>query len=139
LICLIIQLKGRWKDNCISSVAAGLVGWLVYFCCSHVDHRASVKRFVSPQCLNLRHSVGLPGRVISPSQSRYLTQTQNKYKQASMLRVGFELVISVFERAKTVHASDRAATVIGIDAGLLVLLSFRRQNHFYCRFPEHFF
>jgi hypothetical protein len=27
--------------------------------------------------------------------------------------VGFEPTIPVFERAKTVHASDRAATVIG--------------------------
>jgi hypothetical protein len=30
-----------------------------------------------------------------------------------MPQVGFELTISVFERAKTVHALDRAATVIG--------------------------
>jgi hypothetical protein len=30
-----------------------------------------------------------------------------------MLRVGFEPTIPVFERAETVHASDRAATVIG--------------------------
>jgi uncharacterized protein (UPF0212 family) len=28
--------------------------------------------------------------------------------------VGFELMIQVFERAKTVHALDRAATVIGL-------------------------
>jgi hypothetical protein len=49
--------------------------WLVYSCCSHLEHRASVKRFVSIQFLNLRHSVGLFGRVISPSQGRYLTQT----------------------------------------------------------------
>jgi hypothetical protein len=31
-----------------------------------------------------------------------------------MPRVGFEPTIPVFERAKTVHASDRATTVIGI-------------------------
>jgi hypothetical protein len=31
-----------------------------------------------------------------------------------MPRVGFESTIAVFERAKTVHASDRAATVIGL-------------------------
>jgi hypothetical protein len=31
-----------------------------------------------------------------------------------MLGVGFEPTIPVFERAKTVHALDRAATVIGI-------------------------
>jgi hypothetical protein len=30
-----------------------------------------------------------------------------------MLRVGFEHTIPVFERAKTVHVLDRAATVIG--------------------------
>jgi hypothetical protein len=30
-----------------------------------------------------------------------------------MLRVGFEPTIPVFDRAKTVHALDRAATVIG--------------------------
>jgi hypothetical protein len=33
--------------------------------------------------------------------------------QTSMPRVGFEPTIPVFERAKTVHALDRAATVIG--------------------------
>jgi hypothetical protein len=55
-----------------------LTGWLAYSCCSHLEHRASVERFVSLKFLNLRHSVGLLGRVISPSQGRYLTQTQNK-------------------------------------------------------------
>jgi FAD synthase len=51
--------------------------------------------------------------VISPSQGRYLTQTQNKQKQTSIPRVGFQPTIPEFERAKTVHAFDRAATVIG--------------------------
>jgi hypothetical protein len=50
--------------------------------------------------------------VISPSQGRYLTQTQNKHKQTSMTRVGYEPMIQAFERAKTVHALDRAVTVI---------------------------
>jgi hypothetical protein len=45
-------------------------GWLVYSRCSHLEHRASVKRFVSLQFLNLTHSVGLLGRVISSSQGR---------------------------------------------------------------------
>jgi hypothetical protein len=31
-----------------------------------------------------------------------------------MPRVGFEPTIPVFERAKTVHALDRAAAVIGV-------------------------
>jgi hypothetical protein len=41
------------------------------------------------------------------------TQTQNKQTQTFTPRVGFELMISVFERTKTVHALARAATVIG--------------------------
>jgi hypothetical protein len=58
----------------------------------------SVKRFVSFHFLNLRHSVRLLGRVISPSQGHYLhTKTLN----TSMPRVGFEPTIPAFERAKT--------------------------------------
>jgi hypothetical protein len=89
------------------------VGSCFYSCCSHLEHKASVKRFVSLQFLNVGHSVGLLGRVISPSQGRYLTQTQNKHAQTSMPRVGFESTIPPFERAKAVHALDRAPTVIG--------------------------
>jgi hypothetical protein len=59
----------------VSWLVGWLVGWLVYSCCSHFEHRASVKRFLSLQFLNFRHSVGLLGRVISPSQGCYLTQT----------------------------------------------------------------
>jgi hypothetical protein len=42
------------------------------------------------------------------------TQTQNKSKQTSMPLVGFEPTIPVFDRAKTVHVSDSATTVIGL-------------------------
>jgi hypothetical protein len=45
--------------------------------------------------------------------TRKTTRTQNKRIQTSMPQVGFEPTIPVFERAKTVHALDRAATVIG--------------------------
>jgi hypothetical protein len=44
-----------------------------------LEHKAYVKRFVSLQFLNLGHSVGLLGQVISPSQGCYLTQTLNKH------------------------------------------------------------
>jgi hypothetical protein len=88
--------------------------WLVYSCCSHLEHRAFVKRFVSLQFLNVRHSVGLLGRAISPSQDRYLTRTQNKHRQTSMLLFGFEPTIPAFERSKTVHTLDRTATVRGL-------------------------
>jgi hypothetical protein len=63
--------------------------------------------------------VGLLGRVISPSQDHYIYTGQHKHKsnaythQTSMPSVGFEPTIPASERAKTVHALDRAATVIG--------------------------
>jgi hypothetical protein len=60
--------------------------------------------------------VGLSRRGISPSQSRYLYRTklrENKIRQKSMPRVGFKPTIRVFERAKTFHILDNAATVIG--------------------------
>jgi hypothetical protein len=61
-------------------------------------------------------SVGLLGRGISPSQGRYLHTKEHKHRisaETSMPWVGFETTIPVFERAKTFHALDRAATVIG--------------------------
>jgi hypothetical protein len=42
------------------------------------------------------------------------TQTQNKRTQTSMPRMEFEPTTPVFERAKTVHTLDLAATVTGI-------------------------
>jgi hypothetical protein len=50
------------------------------------------------------------------------TQTQNKRRQTSMPRVGFESIIQVFERAKTVHALDRTATVIGTLTSTLLII-----------------
>jgi hypothetical protein len=50
--------------------------------------------------------------VARPLPAHRTTQTQNKSTQTSMPRVGFELTIPVFEWAKTVHALDRADTVI---------------------------
>jgi hypothetical protein len=51
--------------------------------------------------------------VTRPLPTHRTIQTQNKRPQTSMHQVGFELTIPAFERAKTVHALDRAATVIG--------------------------
>jgi hypothetical protein len=61
-------------------------------------------------------SVGLLERRISPSLGRYQNTEEGKQiksTQTSMPRVGFEPMIPVFERAKTVHVLDRAVTVIG--------------------------
>jgi hypothetical protein len=64
-------------------------------------------------------TVRLLGRVISPSQSRYLNKAQHKHRinaytlQTYMHWVGFEPTITAFERTKTVHALDCGATVTG--------------------------
>jgi hypothetical protein len=51
--------------------------------------------------------------VTRPLPTHRPTQTQNNCTQTPMPRVWFELTIPVFERTKTVHVLDRAATVIG--------------------------
>jgi hypothetical protein len=58
------------------------------------------------------HTVGLLGRVISPTQGRYLHRINAHTDTYSWLE--FESTIPVFERAKTVHILDRAATVINL-------------------------
>jgi hypothetical protein len=64
-------------------------------------------------------TVGLLGRVISPSECRHLNKGQHKHKinaythQTSMPWVRFEPTIPGSERAKTVPALHRAATVTG--------------------------
>jgi hypothetical protein len=67
-------------------------------------------------------SVGLLGRGISPSQGRYLHTGQHKHRINTLTyipRVGFEPTIPVFEREKTVHTSDHAATMIDVCINLL--------------------
>jgi hypothetical protein len=59
-----------------------------------------------------RHSVGLLGRGIGPSQGLYLytgLHNTEKCRQTSMAWVGFEPTVPVTKRQKA-HASDRAAT-----------------------------
>jgi hypothetical protein len=51
--------------------------------------------------------------VARPLHTHRATQTQNKRTQTSMPGVGFEPTNPVLQRTKTVHALDRAATVIG--------------------------
>jgi hypothetical protein len=51
--------------------------------------------------------------VARPLPTHRTTQTQNKRTQTSIPRVVFEPMIPVFEWTKTIHALDRAATVIG--------------------------
>jgi hypothetical protein len=65
-------------------------------------------------------TIGRIGRGISPLQGRHLHTAQHKHRvnahthtQTSMSWVEFEPTIPVSERAKTVHAVYRAATVSG--------------------------
>jgi hypothetical protein len=53
-----------------------------------------------------------------PLPTHATAQTQNKRTQKSMPRVGFEPTTPVFERAKTVHATEIGATV-----GLFLFIS----------------
>jgi hypothetical protein len=79
LITDVTSISGKSPSH-FSNYLQHLHGLLVYSCCPHLEHTASVKRFVSFQFLNIIHSLWLHGRVISPSQGRYLTQTQNKHR-----------------------------------------------------------
>jgi hypothetical protein len=68
--------------------------------------------------LDLRHQVGLLGRVTSSSQGLYLyTNTEKRTythtHRTSMPWVGLKSTIPGSERAKVVHALDRSAIVTG--------------------------
>jgi hypothetical protein len=49
--------------------------------------------------------------IAKPLPTNRIPQTQSKRTQTSLPPVGFELTISVLERAKTVHVLDRATTL----------------------------
>jgi hypothetical protein len=65
------------------------------------------------QFLNL-YTVGRTPWTRDQYVARPLLHTQNERTQTSTPGVGFETTTPVFERAKTVHASGLAATVIGM-------------------------
>jgi hypothetical protein len=78
-----------------------------------LEHRASVKRFVSLQFLNSNTIGRTPWMGYQPVARPLPTQTQNKQRTTSMPWVGLEPTIPAFERANTVHVLDCAATTIG--------------------------
>jgi hypothetical protein len=61
--------------------------------------------------------------VTRPLPTHRTAQTQNKRTKTSMPWVGFEPTISAFERAKTVYALDRSATVVGESRGRAVSIA----------------
>jgi hypothetical protein len=89
---------------------------------SFIHSSMALQPFVGPwpllQYCNLFYTVGRTPwmeaqPVARPLPTHRTTQTENKRAQTSMPRVGFEPTTPAFKRAKTVHALDRAATVIG--------------------------
>jgi hypothetical protein len=73
----------------------------------------SVKCFVSLQFLNPETVGRTPWMGDQPAARPLPTQTQNKHRQTPMPSVGFEPTVPVFEQAKTVHALDHVATMMG--------------------------
>jgi hypothetical protein len=69
--------------------------------------------------------------VARPLPIHRTTQTQNIRTQTSIPRVGFEPTAPVFEPAKTVHALERAATVICSSYILVSWISFSNFILFY--------
>jgi hypothetical protein len=76
--------------------------------------------------------IKLLGRGISPSQACYLQKTTKKNRlhvdKYPCFELGFEPTIPVFERAKTVHALDRAAAEIGSRVTQREILGMRFQT-----------
>jgi hypothetical protein len=70
-----------------------------------LEHRASVKRFVSLHFPNPRTVGRIPCTGDQPVARPLPTQTHNKRRRTSMSWVGFEPTISAFERVKTVKSS----------------------------------
>jgi hypothetical protein len=79
-----------------------------------LEHSASVKLFVSLQFLNPKTVGRTPWTGDQAVARPLLTQTQNERRHTSMPWMGYEPTIPVFERAKSVHALNRAATVIDL-------------------------
>jgi hypothetical protein len=59
--------------------------------------------------------------VAKPLPAHRTAQTYNKRTQTSMPQVGFQSTVPEFELAKTFHALDRAATVIGVKLCLCLI------------------
>jgi hypothetical protein len=89
---------------------------------SFIHSSMALQPFVGPwPLLQFRNLFYTDGRtrwtsdqpVARPLPTHRTTQTQNKRTETSISGVGFEPTIPAFDRVKTVHALDRAATVIG--------------------------
>jgi hypothetical protein len=109
-----------WTHHFRSSLSRYNVLWTIFFPMALPAH--SGPRPLIQFRNQFTQTVGLLGRVISPSQHLYLNIGQHKYRinaythQTSMPWVGFEATIPASEQAKTVHALDQCFSTAGAAA-----------------------
>jgi hypothetical protein len=87
-------------------------------CCSHLEHRSSVKRFVSLQFLNPKRAGVTLWTWDQPVARPLPVQTQNKHTQTFMPRVGFELLIPAFEESSFLKPSGHCDGPMGYNLHL---------------------
>jgi hypothetical protein len=104
-------LGNSWVDERLATSQKGLSSVSKYY---YYDASTALcwALAVFSVSLSYTQSAGLLGQGINPSQGLYLHGI-NAHTQTSMPGVGFEHTNPGFERAKTVHALDCAATGIG--------------------------
>jgi hypothetical protein len=116
------MFRHRFEPSTCRDYLSIYLSFFLYSCCSHWEHRASVKRFVSLQFLNPRQSVGLLGRRSAHRKAAIYTgqHAQNKRTQISITWVEFETTIPVLERAKSFHTSNQTAGTLWLIPETLV-------------------
>jgi hypothetical protein len=98
------KINRRQDSTC--SIGASARIWVVYTQCP-------IELTPDEASLNSKRVRRIPWTGDQPVARPLLTKTQNKRTQTYLLLEGFEPKAPVFERAKTVNALERAATVIG--------------------------
>jgi hypothetical protein len=114
-----IILYERVKTVSALDRAAIAIGFKIYFYFQRLFQQIQIPGLLFKFCNHFSQKAGLLGRVISPSQGRYLNTALHKHRinayQTSKFLVGFESTISASERAsQAVHALDGAGTASGI-------------------------
>jgi hypothetical protein len=126
-----------------SQSVSDLIRYVIIKLCIRSFINGFVAFFVGP-CLFfsffITQTVGLLGRGISSSQSRYLHIGQHKHRnkthtQTSMSWTKFEPMIPAFERAETLHALDHTVTVIGSLISYQIVFSTYWQYWSACNCP----
>jgi hypothetical protein len=76
-------------------------------CCSHFEHRTSVKLFVSLQFINFGQLVGLHERGIRPAESHYLHRTT----QTELTQINIHAMSGIWTHDPSVRAGEDISCV----------------------------